>query len=165
MTADGLSLTSDSLERTSAIGAAIGRCLRPGHVIRLYGELGAGKTAFVRALARGIGLDTGLVNSPTYTIANEYRGEHAMLLHIDAYRIDDADETLDQIGLWDAIEGGAIVCIEWPERLGDAIMGADLDVTIAHAGPDTREITLTGRLVGEHAEVWQRSLENQGDER
>lgn len=139
------SIRSASPERTNEVGAVVGSALQPGAVVRLHGELGAGKTAFVRGLARGAGIDSGCVNSPTYTIANEYRSGDAFVLHIDAYRLlDDAEEALEQIGLWDAQRRGAIVCIEWPERLGDAITGADLDVLLEHAGETVRDITLSG---------------------
>lgn len=138
-----ITLTSDGPARTSEIGAAIGQCLRAGDVLRLFGELGAGKTCLVRGIARGMGIDTGAVNSPTYTIANEYRAGRALLHHIDAYRIDSHDD-LDAIG-WDQItDGTGVLCIEWPERLGDAVTGISLDVTLHHAADQERTIEIDG---------------------
>jgi len=145
VTAQEHTLRSDAPERTEAIGGAIGTALLPGELVRLYGELGAGKTALVRGLVRALGITDATVNSPTYTIANEYRTDDAFVLHIDAYRLlDDPDDAVEQIGLVDARRRGAIVCVEWPDRLGDAIDDADLDVHLTHAGERDRDVTLRG---------------------
>ena len=154
----GVTMKSGSQERTDAIGFAIGNALQPGDIVRLFGELGAGKTTLVRAIARGMGIDPSHVHSPTYTIANEYRAGDALLVHIDAYRVDDPEETLEQIGLHEALRDGAVVCVEWPELLDDALSEAQLDITIAHAGPTVRELTLTGPATGREGGAWLRSI-------
>ena len=143
MTPPSVTLTSDAPARTNEVGAAIGACLRAGDLLRLFGELGAGKTCLVRGIARGMGIDAGVVHSPTYTIANEYRAPRALLHHVDAYRIN-SDDDLDAIG-WDHItDGTGVLCIEWPERLGDAVIGSSLDVTLHHAGEEVRTIEIDG---------------------
>ncbi len=165
MTTPVLTLHSDSPSVTHDIGAVIGVHAKPGDIIRLSGELGAGKTALVRGIARGMRLDNANVNSPTYTLANEYRAAHALLLHIDAYRIDEAEEALDTIGLSEALHGGAVACIEWPEVLGDALPDAALSVELMHTGEHTREIAINGSMLAREGERLIRSLNEAGGTR
>ena len=99
---------------TASAGEALGRELRPGGVVLLYGDLGAGKTAFVRGLARGVGANPDEVSSPTFTIVQEYAGDSTTLYHVDLYRLEPAE--IDDLGLEDRVAGDGIVAIEWAER-------------------------------------------------
>jgi tRNA threonylcarbamoyladenosine biosynthesis protein TsaE len=122
--------------QTEALGALLGRGLAPGDVVLLYGDLGAGKTAFVRGLAAGLGADPDDVSSPTFTLMQEYQGR-LLLRHLDLYRIGSAAEVAD-LGLDEAVSG-AVLAVEWPERLGHPWPGAwRVDLTVV--GEDTRDI-------------------------
>jgi tRNA threonylcarbamoyladenosine biosynthesis protein TsaE len=101
-------------EETSSAGEAFARRLRPGDVVLLYGDLGAGKTAFVRGMARGVGASAADVSSPTFTLIQEYAGKDTTLFHVDLYRLEPAE--VDDLGLQDLISGDGIVAIEWAER-------------------------------------------------
>ena len=130
-----------SPEETEKIGAALAKKLKPGTVIAYRGDLGAGKTAFTRGLARGLGyLDA--VTSPTYTIVNEYLGGRLPLFHFDMYRLPSADDLWD-IGWEDYLDRGGICAVEWSENVADAMEDA-VTVTIEKLGEDTRRITLEG---------------------
>jgi tRNA threonylcarbamoyladenosine biosynthesis protein TsaE len=113
--------------------------LQAGAVVLLSGDLGAGKTAFVRGLAEGLGIDCGEVTSPTFTLVHEYRGGRLPLVHVDLYRLDRAD--LDEIGLDQDLAAAGIVAVEWSERLSRTIAGA-VTVTITDRGGDTRSIEI-----------------------
>jgi tRNA threonylcarbamoyladenosine biosynthesis protein TsaE len=126
-------------EETSAAGEALGRDLKPGDVVLLFGDLGAGKTAFVRGMARGVGADPGDVSSPTFTIVQEYPGRSATLYHVDLYRLESAE--IDDLGLDDLVSSDGIVAIEWAERW----KGRPDDVTevrLEHRGEDRRAIDI-----------------------
>jgi tRNA threonylcarbamoyladenosine biosynthesis protein TsaE len=128
--------TANEVE-TSAAGEALGRELRARDVVLLYGDLGAGKTAFVRGLARGIGANPDEVSSPTFTIVQEYSGRSAILYHVDLYRLEGPE--IDDLGLEDLVSGEGIVAIEWAERW----TGRPDDVTevwIEDLGDDRRRI-------------------------
>ncbi len=134
---------TDSELATGLVGEALARTLKPGDVVLLYGDLGAGKTAVVRGMARGIGANPEDVSSPTFTIVQEYAGKDAMLYHVDLYRLEPAE--IDDLGLDDLVSGDGIVAIEWAERWHDRPDGADVvEVTIADAGEDRRRITIGG---------------------
>lgn len=107
-------METGSEEETSAAGETLARTLRAGDVVLLYGDLGAGKTAFVRGMARGIGANAEDVSSPTFTIVQEYTGPSATLYHVDLYRLEPAE--IDDLGLDDLVAGDGIVAIEWAER-------------------------------------------------
>jgi tRNA threonylcarbamoyladenosine biosynthesis protein TsaE len=128
---------SSSEDDTRAIAARFARDLQPGAVVLLSGELGAGKTAFVRGLAEGLGLDPREVTSPTFTLVHEYRGGRLPLIHVDLYRLETAD--LSEIGLDDDLAAAGAVAVEWPERLTRAIPGA-IRICIEDAGDDARVI-------------------------
>jgi tRNA threonylcarbamoyladenosine biosynthesis protein TsaE len=132
-------LTTHSQEETSAAGATLGRTLGPGAVVLLEGELGTGKTAFVRGLAEGLDLDPDEVSSPTFTLVQEYRGGRLTLYHVDLYRL--RSEEVDDLGLDELILAGGVVAIEWPDRLSRAIEGA-LRVSIAYGDNTTRTIRI-----------------------
>jgi tRNA threonylcarbamoyladenosine biosynthesis protein TsaE len=125
---------------TAAVGESLGATLRPGDVVLLYGDLGAGKTAFVRGMARGIGANPDEVTSPTFTIVQEYAGPSATLYHVDLYRLEGPE--VDDLGLEDLVVGDGIVAIEWAERWS----GRPDDVTevrIEDIGDDRRRISIT----------------------
>ena len=128
-------------EETEAIGAALGKILTPGTVIAYEGDLGAGKTAFPRGLARGLGC-TDIVTSPTYTIVNEYLSGRLPLFHFDMYRLRSSDDLFD-IGWEDYLERGGICAVEWSENVADAMEGA-IRIRIEKPTPDTRKITVEG---------------------
>lgn len=109
---------SNSELDTEKIGAQFASDLRGGTVVAMYGDLGAGKTAFVRGMARGMGLDC-RVSSPTFTIVNEYLGERE-LIHFDMYRLSDAEELFD-IGWEDYLTRGGVIAVEWSERVRPAL--------------------------------------------
>ena len=135
-TASGEVETASETE-TSAAAESFGRDLRPGDVVLLYGDLGAGKTAFVRGLARGIGANPDEVSSPTFTLIQEYAGSSATLFHVDLYRLEPAE--IDDLGLDDLVAGDGIVAIEWAERWTgrpDDVM----EVRIEDLGDDRRRI-------------------------
>ena len=132
---------TNSPEETEKIGAALGQVLTAGTVIAYRGDLGAGKTAFTRGLARGLGY-TEPVTSPTYTIVNEYLGGRLPLFHFDMYRLASSDDLWD-IGWEDYLERGGICAVEWSENVADAMEDA-LNVTIEKTGEDSRRITIEG---------------------
>ena len=132
-------ITSNSELDTRSIASALARDLAMGSVLLLSGDLGAGKTAFVRGLAEGLGIDPDEVTSPTFTIVHEYRGGRLPLIHVDLYRLDRAD--LDDIGLDQDLAATGVVAIEWSERLSRSIPGA-VSVSIADRGGDRRDITI-----------------------
>lgn len=129
---------------TEALGAQIARELPDGSVVAFYGELGSGKTAFVRGMARGMGIDA-LVNSPTFTIVNEYAGER-MLFHFDMYRLGSAEELYD-IGWEDYLTRNGICAVEWSENVSDAFEGDEVTVTFRKLSETTREITVEGGVL------------------
>ena len=126
---------------TEAIGAALGNIIKPGTVIAYRGDLGAGKTAFTRGLARGLGC-TEIVTSPTYTIVNEYLGGRVPLFHFDMYRLRSSDDLFD-IGWDDYLDRGGVCAVEWSENVDDAMEDA-IYITIEKLGEDSRRITLEG---------------------
>ena len=132
---------SNSPAETEALGEKLGRLLPPGTVLAYRGDLGAGKTAFTRGLARGLGaLEP--VTSPTYTIVNEYLSGRLPLFHFDMYRLGSADELFD-IGWEDYLERGGICAVEWSENVEEALEDA-LVLTIEKTGDESRRITLEG---------------------
>ena len=133
-------LTHSELE-TEKAGENLAAKIADGTVVTMYGELGAGKTAFVRGMARGMGLDC-RVNSPTFTIVNEYIGERT-LLHFDMYRLGSADELWD-IGWDDYLARGAVCAVEWSENVSDAFTGDEISVRFEKLSATDRRITIEG---------------------
>ena len=121
---------------TAAVARELSRSLVAGDVVLLSGNLGAGKTAFVRGLAEGLGVDPEDVSSPTFTLLHEYRGAHLTLFHADLYRLDRA--ATDDLGLGELQRG--VLAIEWPDRLTHTLSGARL-VSIEILDGDERRIT------------------------
>jgi tRNA threonylcarbamoyladenosine biosynthesis protein TsaE len=126
-------------EETVTAGDKFGRTLAPGAVVLLYGQLGAGKTAFVRGLARGVGAAGDEVSSPTFTIIQEYAGPSVTLYHVDLYRLDPPE--VDDLGLEELVGGDGIVAIEWADRWRGRPDDA-IEVTIEDRGDDRREIRI-----------------------
>ena len=126
---------------TEAIGEKLAGILTPGTVIAYRGDLGAGKTAFTRGLARGLGCRD-LVTSPTYTIVNEYLGGRIPLFHFDMYRLASSEDLWD-IGWEDYLDRGGICAVEWSENVDDAMENA-LFITIEKTGEESRRITIEG---------------------
>ena len=137
-------VTTDSESGTSAAGERLARVLGAGDVVLLFGELGAGKTAFVRGLARGLGAEPEDVSSPTFTLVQEYRGGRLPLYHVDLYRLEPAE--IADLGLDEMIEGDGVVAIEWADRWRDRPNDA-IEVTIRDAG-DNRRTIVTGVRTG-----------------
>ena len=130
-----------SPEETEKIGEALAKSLQPGTVLAYRGDLGAGKTAFTRGLARGLGCKE-TVTSPTYTIVNEYLGGRLPLFHFDMYRLASSDDLWD-IGWEDYLEREGVCAVEWSENVADAMENA-VTVTIEKLGETTRRITIEG---------------------
>jgi tRNA threonylcarbamoyladenosine biosynthesis protein TsaE len=133
-------IISHSENETAAAGRELAAALEAGAVVLLSGELGAGKTAFVRGLAMGLGVDAAEVSSPTFTLIQEYRGGRVPLLHVDLYRLDQTRD-IDDLGL-DELGREAVVAIEWAERLPRAPEDATR-VLIEYAGESERRLTIT----------------------
>jgi tRNA threonylcarbamoyladenosine biosynthesis protein TsaE len=133
--------TSASVTETEAFAERIARALFPGAVVALWGGLGAGKTAFVRGLARGLGV-RGRVTSPTFTLLHEHPGDPG-LNHFDLYRID--EDGLSDLGAEEYFSGNAVSAVEWPGNAGSLLPEERLDVELTDMGCDSRRITLTPR--------------------
>ena len=136
-----MEFVTTSPAETEAIGAALGKIIPAGTVIAYRGDLGAGKTAFTRGLARGLGF-TDMVTSPTYTIVNEYLGGRLPLFHFDMYRLHSSDDLWD-IGWEDYLDRNGICAVEWSENVDDALEDP-LNITIEKLGEETRRITMEG---------------------
>ena len=128
-------------EETEALGEKLGKLLRPGTVLAYLGDLGAGKTAFTRGLARGLGCRE-TVTSPTYTIVKEYLGGRLPLFHFDMYRLASSDDLWD-IGWEDYLDRQGVCAVEWSENVPEAMTGA-LTVRIEKLGDTVRRITIDG---------------------
>jgi len=134
-------ITTENERGTSDAGEALAKKLRPGDVVALFGDLGAGKTAFVRGMAKGLGLSC-RVSSPTFTIVNEYLGP-VPLFHFDMYRLKGPDE-LFEIGWEDYLERGGVCAVEWSENVKGAFPPGTVTVSIEKTGESTRRITVDG---------------------
>ena len=145
---------SNSVEETEALGAELAGRLEPGgggglvqgvvpgDFVALWGDLGAGKTAFVRGLARGLGIPD-RVTSPTFTIVNEYEGGRLPLFHFDMYRLGSADELYD-IGWEDYLARGGVCAVEWSENVEGAFYGDEIKVIFEKTGENSRLIRIEG---------------------
>jgi len=133
---------TNSEGETEALGCRLAEQLPSGSVvIAMYGDLGAGKTAFVRGLSRGLGVD-GYVTSPTFTIVNEFYGRRN-LFHFDMYRLGSAEELFD-IGWEDYLARGGVCAVEWSENVPEAFDGSEIRVTIEKLSETGRKITVEG---------------------
>ena len=130
-------IISSSVEQTLTLGRAIGQALHGGEIIALIGELGTGKTHLVKGMALGLEVDEGQVNSPTFTLINEYEGK-LPLIHVDAYRLDEADQ-LAQLGFDELCGGSAVVVVEWADLVWPLVSAYNpIVVRLAHRGPSKR---------------------------
>lgn len=136
-----ITLTLSGTAATEALGARLAAYAAVPCVIYLRGELGAGKTTLVRGFLRAFG-HQGMVRSPTYTLVEPYQVAGKEIIHIDLYRLGDAEE-IEMLGLRDCLDGDAILLIEWPERGEGVLPGADLDICLEHAA-DARLCHLRG---------------------
>lgn len=138
------SLNVKSPEELEAIGVRFGEQLDCSTTVLLEGELGAGKTLFVRGMAAGLDVDPDEVMSPTFSLVNRYDGGRLPLVHLDLYRLEAAtpESTARLVGLDDLLLEGAVVAIEWPDRIDGIDVGASVRVTIAYDGNDARTVTV-----------------------
>ena len=136
-----MTFQTNTPEETEALGERLAAQLRPGDVVAYRGGLGAGKTAFTRGLARGLGVREPVI-SPTYTIVNEYRSGRLPLFHFDMYRLHSADDLFD-IGWEDYLAEGGVCAVEWSENVEDAL-GGPITVTLTGSGDGPRTITIDG---------------------
>ena len=132
---------TNSAEETERLGERLGETLRGGEIVAYVGELGAGKTAFTRGLARGLGISM-RVTSPTYTIVNEYTGGRLPLFHFDMYRLGSEEELFD-IGWEDYLARGGVCAVEWSENVSGAMEDA-ITVRIEKTSDEGRKITIEG---------------------
>lgn len=138
-----MTIETHSPQETEKIGQALAGKLTPGTVIAYEGDLGAGKTAFTRGLAKGLGA-ADPVTSPTYTIVNEYLSGRLPLFHFDMYRLSCADDLFD-IGWEDYLERGGVCAVEWSENVAEALENP-IRVSIRKTGENSRAITITGGI-------------------
>lgn len=134
-----MKIITKSEKETQEAGEKLVQTLAPGSVVAMYGDLGAGKTAFVRGMTRGLGINFP-VSSPTFNVVNEYPGK-VPLFHFDMYRLGSADELFD-IGWDDYLERGGICAVEWSENVEEAFEPGTVKVTITKLGDSEREITV-----------------------
>jgi tRNA threonylcarbamoyladenosine biosynthesis protein TsaE len=141
---DSVTIITNNETETEQVGAEFAKKLSSGTVVAMYGGLGVGKTAFVRGMAKGLGLDC-RVSSPTFTIVNEYEGKKGALslFHFDMYRLHDSAELFD-IGWEDYLSRDGICVVEWSETVEDAFDGSETVVRITRLDSDRREITMEG---------------------
>ena len=138
-----LRYVTNSEEETEALGVRLAGRLEPGAVVAFTGDLGAGKTAFTRGLARGLGI-VERVTSPTFTIVNEYEGGRLPLFHFDLYRLGSSDELFD-IGWEDYLSRGGVCAVEWSENVSDALEEDAISVDICRGESESRRvITIEG---------------------
>jgi tRNA threonylcarbamoyladenosine biosynthesis protein TsaE len=133
---------SHSVTETESLAAELAQQLRGGECIALEGDLGAGKTHFVRGLVRGLGGSERSVSSPTFVLLNVYGTGRLKVFHLDAYRVHGAED-FDAIGFTELLEQGGVVAVEWPKRVADLLPTSRIDVTITATGADAREIEIT----------------------
>lgn len=131
--------TTDSREETEALGATFSKRLKEGDIVAFYGELGAGKTAFIRGILTALGADAH-ITSPTFTIVNEYRLPNLLAAHFDMYRID-SEEALEGSGFYDYLDR-ALVLIEWSENIEWALDDNVIRVEIEGSGEAPRKIAI-----------------------
>jgi tRNA threonylcarbamoyladenosine biosynthesis protein TsaE len=134
-----VTITTHSQDETADVGRQLASSLQPGSVLLLIGDLGAGKTALVRGLAEGLGVQPEDVSSPTFTLIQEYRGGRLPLLHVDLYRLSDSRE-IDELGL-DELGQDGVLAIEWAEKLPRSVDGS-IEIRIAHGDGDERQISI-----------------------
>jgi tRNA threonylcarbamoyladenosine biosynthesis protein TsaE len=138
---------SYSVDHTETIAADFGTSLVGGDVIALYGDLGAGKTHFVRGLVRGLGGDVRTVSSPTFVLLNVYDTGRLVVHHLDAYRVQ-GPEDFESIGFAELLEQGGVIAIEWPERVDSLLPMRRINVRITTTGEESRLIQIDRPTAG-----------------
>jgi tRNA threonylcarbamoyladenosine biosynthesis protein TsaE len=134
---------SKSPDETKEIGFRLGRLLRPGDVVGLYGELGSGKTTLVKGIAKAFGIEDKDIVSASFTIITEYNTT-SPFFHIDLYRIE-KDSELDEVGFWDHIRGDGISVIEWAEKAEKSLPEEMIKIRLKSLSGEIREITIEGK--------------------
>jgi len=134
-----MTIITNSEAETISEGEKLGRALKPGDCVALRGGLGAGKTAFTRGLASGLGISM-CVSSPTFTVVNEYAGE-IPLFHFDMYRLESENELFD-IGWDDYLERGGVCAVEWSEKAPGVFLSGTIVVSIDILGGDSRRLEI-----------------------
>jgi tRNA threonylcarbamoyladenosine biosynthesis protein TsaE len=132
---------SDSVEQTEAIAAALATQLQGGECLALHGDLGAGKTQFVRGLVRGLGGNARAVSSPTFVLLNVYDTGRLAVYHLDAYRVGGAED-FEALGFAELLEQGGVVVVEWPERVSELLPGRRIDVHITAIAEGRRRLEI-----------------------
>ncbi len=135
-------IISTSEAQTRSLGRQFAEYLKPGHVVALYGTLGAGKTQFVKGIASYFEIPEQQVNSPTFTLVNEYPGAESTLFHFDAYRIEQVSEFFE-MGYEDYFFGDGICLVEWPDRVEALLPNDVIRLRFTHLGDDRREIVMS----------------------
>ncbi len=148
---------SQSEKQTRAVATQLAQELRPGDIINLIGDLGAGKTTFVKGLAAGLKITPEAVSSPTFVLMNIYE-TNPPIYHFDLYRLE-GTEDMRQMGFDEFFYGEGIAVIEWAERLGELMPPAYLKIEIAHQGESERAITISGvgerfEQIADHMQTW-----------
>jgi tRNA threonylcarbamoyladenosine biosynthesis protein TsaE len=133
---------SDSPDQTHALAAALARTFRGGECVALEGELGAGKTQFVRGLLRGLGGNPRTVSSPTFMLLNVYDTGRLRLFHLDAYRVTGAED-FESIGFCELLDQGGVVVVEWASRVRELLSGNCIDVRIETIDENRRNIQIS----------------------
>jgi tRNA threonylcarbamoyladenosine biosynthesis protein TsaE len=136
---------SASVAQTEAVAAALARSLRGGECVALHGDLGAGKTQFVRGLVRGLGGNPRAVSSPTFVLLNVYEGGRLSVFHLDAYRVHGPDD-FEAIGFPELLEQGGVVVVEWADRVGELLPPDCVHVRIEPTGEGRRRIEVSRSL-------------------
>jgi tRNA threonylcarbamoyladenosine biosynthesis protein TsaE len=132
---------SHSVAETEAIAGELARSLIGGECIALNGEMGAGKTQFVRGLVKGLRGDGRDVSSPTFVLLNIYKSGRLAVYHLDAYRVGGAED-FEAIGFGELLEQGGVVVVEWPTKVSEILPPRRIDITLTPIGPKTREIDI-----------------------
>lgn len=136
-------IATSSLDETRRLGERLGRLLKEGDIICLHGELGAGKTTFTQGIAKGMGVAKAFITSPTFVIANEYKGRLA-LYHIDLYRLNNMAE-IEDIGLSEYLKGEGVTVIEWAEKAEGLLSEERLSVYLENLGGDKRRLAFKAK--------------------
>jgi tRNA threonylcarbamoyladenosine biosynthesis protein TsaE len=132
---------SNSVHQTEKIAAELAQRLHGGECVALYGDLGAGKTQFVRGLVQGLGANPHAVSSPTFVLLNVYDTGRLKVFHLDAYRVAGADD-FEAIGFHELLEQGGVVVVEWADRVQRLLPAGRVNVRIATTGPSSRRIEI-----------------------
>jgi tRNA threonylcarbamoyladenosine biosynthesis protein TsaE len=140
MVVETCQVVTENAEETKALGERLSHRLSPGDLVAMFGDLGSGKTTLVQGICRGLGV-SGVVNSPSFTIVNEYRGR-VPVYHLDCYRLAGVEDLLG-LGYEEYFFGDGVCLIEWAEKAGDLLPGRRIDVLLKREGAQRRKITIS----------------------